>query len=163
MGLYTSSPTPAAHSAVTTESQIAILTAECDIPRAESDLIVYLVLSLPSEITTDMFLKFLPPLSPPKPSSSKAPLLLAQVCHQWRQIALETAVGKGSSVEMQNLWLSRIGNVPLNYSLPSEADGLLKISVLHPHRWPDVSFGIPLLSFPQLNLGARPLPLLRKI
>ncbi|KAJ7117256.1 hypothetical protein C8R43DRAFT_1242196, partial [Mycena crocata] len=53
-------------------------------------LIVYPVLTLPVEIISRIFVDCLPEHGHIKPSPSKAPLLLTQVCHDWREIALST-------------------------------------------------------------------------
>ncbi|KAJ6610649.1 hypothetical protein B0H10DRAFT_1648235, partial [Mycena sp. CBHHK59/15] len=69
---------------------IAATTAERISLQAESDSIIYPVLSLPTEITMEIFRRCIHPGSAPRPSPAKAPLLLAQICRQWRQIALNT-------------------------------------------------------------------------
>ncbi|KAJ7513061.1 hypothetical protein B0H11DRAFT_2268038 [Mycena galericulata] len=146
------------------DSLIAALTAERDILRAKSDSIIYPVLTLPPEITTGIFMHCLPTSTLPSPSPSTAPLLLAQVCQQWRQIALDMprlwrslAFIDSSSVEILKIWLSRAGSLPLHYSLhcssPSRADAILDTSILYAHQWQDVSLAIPLMSFPKLDLG----------
>ncbi|KAJ7513094.1 hypothetical protein B0H11DRAFT_17519 [Mycena galericulata] len=156
------------------DSLIAALTAERDILRAKSDAIIYPILTLPPEITAEIFLHCLPTSTLPSPSPLTAPLLPAQVCQQWRQIALDTprlwrslAFKGGSSVEILKIWLSRAGNLPLHYSLhcnePSKADAILDTSILYAHQWQDVSLGIPLMSFPKLDLDNQSLPVLRKI
>ncbi|KAJ6565370.1 hypothetical protein B0H10DRAFT_2113122 [Mycena sp. CBHHK59/15] len=153
---------------------IAALTAERQSLQAESDSIMYPVLSLPPEITMEVFRCCLPSDSMPRPSPFKAPLLLAQICRQWRRIALNTpnlwrslVFGDESSVEILKLWLSRAGNLPLNYSLhctnPSRAGALIETIILHSHQWQDVSFGIPLTSFPKLDMRYQSLPMLRQI
>ncbi|KAJ6570464.1 hypothetical protein DFH09DRAFT_831302, partial [Mycena vulgaris] len=57
---------------------------------------VYPVLTLPYEITSEVFIKSLPP-SPiftkdfkNGPNSFEAPLLLSQICREWRSIAIST-------------------------------------------------------------------------
>ncbi|KAJ7770752.1 hypothetical protein B0H16DRAFT_1238326, partial [Mycena metata] len=46
---------------------------------------------LPNEITARIFILCLSSQSRVKPSPRKAPLLLAQVCRHWREVALSTA------------------------------------------------------------------------
>jgi hypothetical protein len=53
---------------------IAALTAERKSLQAESDLIIYPVLSLPTEIIMDIFRRCVPSGSPPRPSPSTSPL-----------------------------------------------------------------------------------------
>ncbi|KAJ7175238.1 hypothetical protein C8R43DRAFT_872969, partial [Mycena crocata] len=54
------------------------------------DILVYPVLTLPVEITSQIFLECLPQNGRVRPSPHAAPLLLAQICHHWRNIALST-------------------------------------------------------------------------
>ncbi|KAJ7664556.1 hypothetical protein DFH06DRAFT_962277, partial [Mycena polygramma] len=58
----------------------------------ESELarVVYPVLTLPNEIVSLIFVYCLPAHGRVRPSTRKAPLLLARVCGFWRDIALST-------------------------------------------------------------------------
>ncbi|KAJ7495472.1 hypothetical protein FB451DRAFT_1121933 [Mycena latifolia] len=154
-------------------SLIAALTTERQSLVTQSDLIPYPILSLPPEITAEIFQQCIPVDSLP-PSAANAPLLVAQICRQWRQIALDApdlwqaAVFDGDSpIELLKLWLLRAGNRPLNCSFRSEnasrAGVMIEIALLHAHHWQDVSFGLPLTSFPQLSLHHQPLPMLRSL
>ncbi|KAJ7184676.1 hypothetical protein C8R46DRAFT_465191 [Mycena filopes] len=69
---------------------IAALEEQADKLEEGLALAIYPVLSLPTEITSTIFVHCLPPHGRVEPSLSKAPLLLAQICHDWRQIALGT-------------------------------------------------------------------------
>ncbi|KAJ7922486.1 hypothetical protein B0H13DRAFT_2317321 [Mycena leptocephala] len=53
-------------------------------------LLVYPVVTLPTEITARIFIECLPTHGRVSPSPSTAPLVLAQICHGWRDIALST-------------------------------------------------------------------------
>ncbi|KAJ7101966.1 hypothetical protein C8R44DRAFT_592213, partial [Mycena epipterygia] len=53
-------------------------------------LLVYPVLTLPTEITSRIFVDCLPTHGRIIPSPSTAPLVLAQICRHWRDIALST-------------------------------------------------------------------------
>ncbi|KAJ7256108.1 hypothetical protein C8J57DRAFT_1075220, partial [Mycena rebaudengoi] len=101
---------------------IDTLAAERSRLQAESDSIIYPVLTLPTEITVEIFRHTLPPN--PDPSSLEAPLLLGQICQQWREIALNAhelwqslSFSKHRSTPLLQMWLSRSGNSPLNYSI----------------------------------------------
>ncbi|KAJ7036738.1 hypothetical protein C8F04DRAFT_883768, partial [Mycena alexandri] len=92
----------------------------------ESDaIIVYPILSLPTEITTEILHRWCAPNAPsPGPYSSEGPLLLAQICHQWRQIVIHTPelwrdlyFTDNSPVNLFKLWLNRSGNIPLELEL----------------------------------------------
>ncbi|KAJ7433068.1 hypothetical protein B0H11DRAFT_1662082, partial [Mycena galericulata] len=57
------------------------------------DRVVYPVLTLPPEITSEIFRQCLPPLEGPHTSLlnvKQAPLLLLQVCATWRSLAMST-------------------------------------------------------------------------
>ncbi|KAJ7896133.1 hypothetical protein B0H13DRAFT_2523441 [Mycena leptocephala] len=122
----------------------------------------------------DIFRRCVPSGSPPRPSPSTSPLLLTQICRQWRKITLNTpdlwcslAFGDDSSVEILKLWLLRAGSLPLDYSFhcenPSRASSVIEISILHSHRWQDVSFKLPIVCFSTLSMRHHSFPLLRKI
>ncbi|KAJ7256101.1 hypothetical protein C8J57DRAFT_1473122 [Mycena rebaudengoi] len=138
--------------------------------QAEVDSIVYPVLTLPTEITVQIFRHALPPS--PDPSPLAAPLLLGQICRQWREIALNShelwqslSFSNHRSIALLQMWLSRSGNSPLNYSIacsdPVAADALIDTSLQHSHRWEDVTSGLPFTSFSRLAI--RTLPILRRI
>lgn len=153
---------------------IAVLTAERQSLQAESNSIVYPILSLPTELTIEVFKKCLPSDSLPTPSPSTAPLLLTQICRQWREIALDAPdlwcalnfVEDRSSVEMLKLWLSRAADLPLEYTLtctePPRAAAVVEASMLHAHHWQNVSFGLPLTHLPTLDIRHTSFPMLRK-
>ncbi|KAJ7498624.1 hypothetical protein FB451DRAFT_1014652, partial [Mycena latifolia] len=104
----------------------------------------YPVLTLPGEITSQIFLHCLPQNSPlaresypaAVPHTRKAPLLLLQICSAWRSIAISTPrlwdvlnldferpgllLFRGSSDSMMELvdaWFSRAGNRPLSLGI----------------------------------------------
>ncbi|KAJ7078326.1 hypothetical protein B0H15DRAFT_1025922 [Mycena belliarum] len=155
------------------DASIAALSAERRSLQEESDSIIYPILSLPTEITIEIFLRCAASNRLPSPSPSEAPLLLAQICSQWRRLALDTPVlwryllfeGTSSFVELLKLWLSRSGSMPLDYTLycsePSRTGALIEASILHSHRWSNISLGLPLTSYPALD--GLPLPVLRSI
>ncbi|KAJ7236194.1 hypothetical protein C8J57DRAFT_1479291 [Mycena rebaudengoi] len=58
--------------------------------KASLALVIYPVLTLPVEIPSSIFLYCLPSHGHVLPSPSRAPLLLAQICSQWREVALST-------------------------------------------------------------------------
>ncbi|KAJ7635298.1 hypothetical protein FB45DRAFT_1026184 [Roridomyces roridus] len=130
---------------------IAGLTAERDALQAQSDAIVYPILSLPPETTVEIFEHCVVRRTSSSPSA--APLLLTQVCRRWRQIALATPrLWKSvTPEELIKMWLSRSGNLPLDHMPPAFA--LLGGD----------AFTIPLSSITRLNFGDALLPLLRKI
>ncbi|KAJ7645133.1 hypothetical protein DFH06DRAFT_1212538, partial [Mycena polygramma] len=109
------------------------------------------------------------------PCPSTAPLLLTQICHHWRQIALDTPglwqsvifIDHRMSVELLRLWLSRSGTLPLNFTIhcwdPLGVDTLIEAAMSHSHHWQDIKLGLPLSSFEDLDLRHTPFPILRAI
>ncbi|KAJ7703692.1 hypothetical protein B0H17DRAFT_901456, partial [Mycena rosella] len=51
---------------------------------------IYPVLTLPNEITSRIFIDYLASHGRIRPFMRTAPLLLAQICRPWREIALST-------------------------------------------------------------------------
>ncbi|KAJ6480949.1 hypothetical protein C8R45DRAFT_905564, partial [Mycena sanguinolenta] len=50
-------------------------------------LIIYPILTIPVEITSEIFLHCLPAIEAALPSTNSAPLLLGRICQTWRDIA----------------------------------------------------------------------------
>ncbi|KAJ7080940.1 hypothetical protein B0H15DRAFT_855580 [Mycena belliarum] len=135
-------------------SLIASLSAEHERLLAQSDSIVYPVLSLPPEVVSLIFIRCIPSGSPVYPSPIEAPLLLTQICRQWREIAIDTpelwqsiALLDTRSVEVFNSWILRSGSLPLTFSLncvdPIHAASLLDVCLPHVRRWQDVELALP--------------------
>ncbi|KAJ7769896.1 hypothetical protein B0H16DRAFT_235406 [Mycena metata] len=153
---------------------IASLTAERQRLQAESDAIVYPILSLPTEITTEIFRRWCVLRSRSRPYPSEGPLLLAQICHQWRQIALHTPelwrdlhFTDRSSVELFKLWLDRSRDLSLNLAFDSWDIALtgrfIEASMVHSHRWQVVELNLPIVFYTTLDLSNVSLPILHSI
>ncbi|KAJ7615617.1 hypothetical protein DFH06DRAFT_1108031 [Mycena polygramma] len=101
--------------------------------------IVYPVLSLPPEITARIFVECLPVHGRVQPSPTAPPLLLAQICRDWREIALHTCqlwssvdvafayqprdsteVPKEGAALTIETWLSRAKGQPLSLTVRSQ-------------------------------------------
>ncbi|KAJ7190114.1 hypothetical protein GGX14DRAFT_408303 [Mycena pura] len=92
-------------------------------------LVVYPVLTLPNEIVSHIFVHCLPTGHDDRvrPAPEQAPLLLAQICHHWRVIALDTCelwssvdLADRTHTEVQSLlesWFSRGKEHPLSLTL----------------------------------------------
>ncbi|KAF7375550.1 F-box domain-containing protein [Mycena sanguinolenta] len=157
------------------EALITSLTAERQRLQVVADAIIYPVLSLPLDITAEIFLRCIPPQSDLRQARSEAPFLLAQICRQWRQIALDTPRlwrslifnHEEASIELLQLWLSRSGSLPLNLDLQCwdtpRVGAVIETMLLHRPRWQDAKFGIPERLFPELDLDHASLPMLRSI
>ncbi|KAJ7809765.1 hypothetical protein B0H13DRAFT_1927765 [Mycena leptocephala] len=96
------------------------------------------------------------------PSSLEAPLLLAQICRQWREICLDTprlwasiAFGETRSIELLKEWLSRARRQPLTIYLDcgDETRAQMLVDVVKPYclQWQDIHFALPLSAQRQLN------------
>ncbi|KAJ7713803.1 hypothetical protein B0H16DRAFT_1809308, partial [Mycena metata] len=151
---------------------IASLTAERQRLQAESDAIVYPILSLPTEITTEIFRRWCVRRSRSHPS--EGPLLLVQICHQWRQIALHTPelwrdlhFTDRSSVELFKLWLDRSRDLSLNLAFESWDIALtgrfIEASIAHSRRWQVVELNLPIDFYTTLDLSNVSLPILHSI
>ncbi|KAJ7645976.1 hypothetical protein DFH06DRAFT_581093 [Mycena polygramma] len=130
-------------------------------------------LTLPTEITTRIFHFCLPAEPYITPSPKKAPLLLARICHRWREICLDTPSLWASiacddrlgavPIELLESWLSRARSRPLAVHLHSwdvtRATMLMRAVAHHSSRLEDVQLIFPgsvhqqlsTLTFPRLK------------
>ncbi|KAJ7125430.1 hypothetical protein C8R46DRAFT_863942, partial [Mycena filopes] len=87
--------------------------------------VIYPILSLPTEITAEILLCCCDTGVPSRPDPSKGPLLVTQICGQWREVATHTPeiwrslefTTDYKPVELLELWLARSGDAPLNLML----------------------------------------------
>ncbi|KAJ7785704.1 hypothetical protein B0H16DRAFT_1487709 [Mycena metata] len=118
--------------------------------------------TLPPEILAVISVHCLPP-GQPLPSSREAPLLVAQICHQWREICLDTpdlwelvTFGEKSSLELLQTWLSRAKGRPLSLTLqcvdPRRAGILMDIIIPCIPQWKHVTFTLPVAPLRRLHL-----------
>ncbi|KAJ7125439.1 hypothetical protein C8R46DRAFT_1018535 [Mycena filopes] len=152
------------------DATIAVLTAERQRLQLLSDAVVYPILSLPTEITAEIFVHC---CDPSQWAPFKGPLLLAQICRRWREIAIHTPslwrsvhFTARASVELLKLWLARSGDAPLelmSLSGGAQTQPLNTASLLHTHHWQAVRFGLPYDLYTDMDLGNAPLPILRSI
>ncbi|KAJ7496826.1 hypothetical protein FB451DRAFT_204514 [Mycena latifolia] len=139
------------------------------------------ILSLPPEITQRIFREALPigppTFGPPRLLSQQAPLLVTQICRQWRDIGLHTpelwqSLSIDPSIVSVNralvaLWMSRANNRPrditFNTQDPDVAADLLEESMAYCDKWRDVKLVLPIDSFPALASHHGPFPILRSL
>ncbi|KAJ7111695.1 hypothetical protein C8R44DRAFT_798490 [Mycena epipterygia] len=121
------------------KTALAVLETQQRELETELSLVIYPVLSLPTEITSRIFVACLPSDGSVRPSPSKPPLTLAQVCSLWRDIALSTcelwssasfwfstlsmSVVRGVQLLFEK-WISRAKGHPLSLSLISSHESL---------------------------------------
>ncbi|KAJ7267506.1 hypothetical protein C8J57DRAFT_1327903 [Mycena rebaudengoi] len=143
--------------------------------------IVYPVLTLPSEVVSEIFIR-LNDDARARPSAAQAPLLLCNICSLWRTVAIRTPA-LWSSLELSfkfslfgtafldllELWLSRSGSHPLSLSLSYDEytasnrrqriNQLVQVLMQHSPQWEDVELKLPWITefhqfkgnFPLLN------------
>ncbi|KAJ7510926.1 hypothetical protein B0H11DRAFT_1035343 [Mycena galericulata] len=151
----------------------------------------YPVLSVPPEIVSTIFENFLPTYRErPPPLGILSPLLLCQICQQWRRIAVSTptlwraiqmefldedterAEIMESRICLLETWLSRSGDCPLSLCLryrskstlpgpsPIILSRVLHAIVRHCQRWEYIELLMPL---EDLNVIQGHMPLLRHL
>ncbi|KAJ7142008.1 hypothetical protein C8R43DRAFT_1016121 [Mycena crocata] len=141
----------------------------------------YPILTLPNEITSEIFIHFLPPypLCPPT-IGRRSPTLLTHICRKWRKIAHATpALWRAISLTFGNpdidqgekkaallkLWLTRSGACPVSIQMEhSDTDSvheLMDVVVTSRARWEYLALNwIPADTLPLL---VGPTPLLRQL
>ncbi|KAJ7458771.1 hypothetical protein B0H11DRAFT_184017 [Mycena galericulata] len=167
------------------DHEISFLQRSIDALRIERDkcheelaAFKYPVLSLPNEITSEIFTQFLP--SYPERSLLFGPLspsFLCRICRQWRDVALSTPVLWNAlrldlvfprlyeqQLHLLELWLQRSGGCPLSLELSCYCgipdDSFVKAIVHHAHRWEDIHLILPQNEFHHIT---GPMPLLRNV
>ncbi|KAJ7237652.1 hypothetical protein C8J57DRAFT_1568082 [Mycena rebaudengoi] len=97
---------------------------------AALDRVVFPVLTIPPEIVSLIFIASLPTTLHPEPSPNTAPLLVAQICRRWREIALETSelwasvyipAARRNGSELLEAWLQRAKGVPVSLYLDPQS------------------------------------------
>ncbi|KAJ6457735.1 hypothetical protein C8R45DRAFT_880315, partial [Mycena sanguinolenta] len=139
----------------------------------------YPVLTLPSEITAEIFIQFLPiyPEAPPL-TGKDSPTSLTRVCREWREIALATpalwraislSVGRTRNKHNPRVveaWLARSGLYPISVHLDMDSNDPFQteispaIVVAHRARWEHLTLQVRPTLLPQI---AGPMPLLRSL
>ncbi|KAF7334226.1 Transcription factor [Mycena sanguinolenta] len=137
----------------------------------------YPVLTLPNEITSEIFTEFIPDYPSPPPLVGRlSPTTLTHICHKWRAIAVSTpALWRAISLPLDlhesgrlrilQSWLSRSGGLPLSFQKKSISwdlahDHELETLVLHRARWEYVTLSV---DETEVHTCQAPLPLLRQL
>ncbi|KAF7305526.1 F-box domain-containing protein [Mycena chlorophos] len=154
------------------QERIEQLSAEKETLQRRLDGYSFPVLTLPNEITSEIFRHFLPPYpqSPPC-SGSSSPTLLAAVCRHWRNIALATpglwcAISLDASPALVSSWLDRSGRKLLslrsdNWLLGESAESVpsrLGLFLPSMERWEHIQLRLP-ASAGALTKFFRPMPM----
>ncbi|KAJ7653702.1 hypothetical protein DFH06DRAFT_1204521, partial [Mycena polygramma] len=156
------------------------LRAEKALVQERLDSCKYPVLTLATEIVSEIFIHFLPPypLCPPL-WGLLSPTLLTHICREWRDIALATPElwramqlsisghGDGADIERQrhmlDLWLERSCRYPLSIQLQQFPGSALLLPSLISHRARWDCIKITALETSDLKFIEGPLPLLRHL
>ncbi|KAJ7280825.1 hypothetical protein C8J57DRAFT_1563981 [Mycena rebaudengoi] len=146
-------------------------------PQTRLDAYKYPILTLPIEITSEIFVHFLPPYPERPPAIGLfSPEFLGQICRAWREIALSTprlwqaielsppTRSPTKALDLLRTWVSRSKNCPLSISLQSSTR-LLQIDFIqaiisHSERWEHIDLKLPIES---LRLIGADFPLLRSL
>ncbi|KAJ6596355.1 hypothetical protein DFH09DRAFT_1357439 [Mycena vulgaris] len=146
------------------------------------DSIVYPVLTLPREITSEIFTACMPPADEATPFPTHPPILLLHVCRAWRHIALSTpafwaalylhigrrddAPERQGVMDLAYSWFSRACSLPIRLVLrgsrPLECDLTYRIVHQHAATLRHLTLRLDWIDFHKLpDLG--PLPGLRTL
>ncbi|KAF7334450.1 F-box domain-containing protein [Mycena venus] len=161
------------------ERSLAALQLEKTVTQERIDSYRYPVLTLPAEITSEIFIHFLPiyPLCPPL-SGPLSPTLLTRICCQWRYIALATPAlwraitvsGNVIPCDYISTILGRSGCCPISIQIGNEeslytnaddpGSAVLAAVISHRDRWESLTVCLSHSSFPPIGAG---MPLLRRL
>ncbi|KAJ7074676.1 hypothetical protein C8F01DRAFT_32773 [Mycena amicta] len=154
------------------EAQIRSLLAEKDALQRRLDSYHYPILTLPNEITSNIFQRYLPeyPNAPP-PAGSGSPTLLSHICRHWRAVALSMSVLWSAIPIVEDLdsqwvpcWLERSRQSPLmiqTWHVARELDDIVMEAMMqHRARWKHVHISTDIS---QISEGWGRLPMLRHL
>ncbi|KAF8178185.1 hypothetical protein K438DRAFT_1281351 [Mycena galopus ATCC 62051] len=167
------------------EHSLAELRAEQVAAQERLDSYKYPVLILPNEITSEIFIHFLPPypICPPV-LGMFSPTHLTHICHRWRKVALATpalwrAIGPSNpdldlepgEIDMSKIsdaWVNRSGSCPLSIEINEDETydhppSILSTLIPHRARWEYLTLLLNDHSQDALHLVEGPMPLLRHL
>ncbi|KAF8150409.1 hypothetical protein K438DRAFT_1988562 [Mycena galopus ATCC 62051] len=162
------------------ERSLFALRTEKQLAQERLDSFKYPVLTLPNEITAEIFTHFLP-IYPdyPQLTGLYSPTLLTQICREWREIALETpilwqamslsdlSIPFERRAHLLDMWLSRSRCCPLSIHFNKDdiddephTSEILATVVSHRTRWEYLNLT---LSPSHIAIIQGPMPLLRHL
>ncbi|KAJ7659266.1 hypothetical protein DFH06DRAFT_1472655 [Mycena polygramma] len=154
------------------ERALFALRAEKALQQAQLDSYKYPVLTLPSELVSEILIHFLPtyPSRPPL-RGHLSPTLLTQICSKWRQIALATptlwramelsgTLDNVRDLPQIQVWFSRSGCCPLSIEIQTtyprpDLSQVISALLTYRARWEHVD--IEVSSMPETDGGQMPL------
>ncbi|KAJ7178161.1 hypothetical protein C8R46DRAFT_1075999, partial [Mycena filopes] len=159
-----------------------LLETEQDLLQDRLNAYIYPVLSLPPEVVSEIFIRFLPVYQRRAPDKGLySPVVLTHICRLWREIALSTprlwctfkiilhAVNLSSKENHDaNLvgveeWLQRSGSCPLSVELEyfrQDPPLILQTILAHKNRWEHLKLAASVSKLPTI---VGPFPLLRTL
>ncbi|KAJ7656463.1 hypothetical protein DFH06DRAFT_1132391 [Mycena polygramma] len=153
------------------ETLICALRSESDLLQQRLNSYRYPVLTLPNELTSEIFIRSLPayPWCPPL-TGKGSPSILTLICRKRRDIALSTpslwrAVSlEGSKINLVKAWLARSGCYPLSLRCEDGScdDEIMDAIIPLRARWEHVSVNFWQSRTPRTVIGG-PIPLLREL
>ncbi|KAF8178172.1 hypothetical protein K438DRAFT_1938871 [Mycena galopus ATCC 62051] len=165
------------------EYSLAELRAEQAVAQQRLDSYKYPVLTLPNEITSEIFIHFLPPYPIcPLVVGMFSPTHLTHICRRWREIALATpalwrAIGPSNpdldpeDIDMSKIsdaWVRRSGSCPLSIEINEDDSSdhppsILSTLIPHRARWEYLTLLLNSHSQDALHLVEGPMPILRHL
>ncbi|KAJ7641214.1 hypothetical protein FB45DRAFT_899668 [Roridomyces roridus] len=157
------------------QAQVRVLQLEREPCKQRLDTYKYPVLTLPNEITSEIFLHFLTPYPDCPPLRGlDSPTSLTHICRKWREIALATPMlWRALSIEepddragVVQTWLDRSGSCPLSIKLEHDIPGVGSLNesliamLLYRERWQHVQLA---LRAQEVVLLGGPMPLLESL
>ncbi|KAJ7149674.1 hypothetical protein C8R46DRAFT_1009101 [Mycena filopes] len=157
--------------------------------KAHLDAYIYPVLTLPNEIVSEIFLHTVPSdLGDRVPDPTHGPLLVAQICRKWRDIALSTPrlwsgialeltdAGEAAQLDLLDTWIARSRDSPLSISifhnklpdpgvvirLGTMIEPFIEAIALHSKRWKHLELFIPISDFMRVPFNDE-MPLLQTL
>ncbi|KAJ7262361.1 hypothetical protein C8J57DRAFT_1183852 [Mycena rebaudengoi] len=141
-----------------------VVRLEQQVLQTHLDAYKYPILTLPTEITSEIFVHFLPPYPERPPAIGlSSPHILGQICRTWREIALSTprlwrAIELSLStkylamaLDLLRTWVSRSKNCPLSIFLSSYSGmvivDFIQAIIPHSERWEYIDLKLPIEVF----------------
>ncbi|KAJ7262377.1 hypothetical protein C8J57DRAFT_453370 [Mycena rebaudengoi] len=141
------------------------------------DAYKYPILTLPTEITSEIFVHFLPPYPERPPATGLfSPEFLCQICQTWCEIALSTprlwrainlslpTKSPTMALGLLRTWISRSKNCPLSISLRCSTElvdvDFIQAIIPHSEHWEYIDLKLPI---EMLRLIGADFPLLRSL
>ncbi|KAJ7641161.1 hypothetical protein FB45DRAFT_353093 [Roridomyces roridus] len=155
------------------EQRLHALQTEQESCQSRLDVYKYPVLTLPNEITSEIFIHFLPPYPLCTPMTGlNSPTSLTHICGKWREIALATpklwraisacyTYSEGERLaRVAQTWLERSGSCPLSFQMGACHPQYWPEFLLHRQRWQHVQLE---LASEDVVLIKGPMPLLETL